>query len=280
MIRKCQALSYHALVALALAGCGRGGGSGGGTPDLWERSTIHQASRRGELVVLMEAQFRPFTFKEDGVLVGFDVDLARHLADELGVKVRFEERDFQMLAPELLAGRGDLVISGLTATPKRALEFSFSDPYFLTKTITLLAVPRADDVKTLADLDHPSRTVVAQASSTGEYAVRRMLPRATLRTFPSDALCALEVAQGKADAFVYDEWQIHHFAEQNPGRTRVLDEKVSTEPYAIECRKGDPDTLDWLNLVLRQMRLDGRLAALHRKWLPGRAVPAEMLPPQ
>lgn len=280
--RRPAALVAALVVALlgplaTLAACGRGAPAHG---NLWETSAIHQASRRGELVVLMEAQFKPFTFKEDGVLKGFDVDLGRLLADEMGVKVRFEEREFGVLPAELLAGKGDLIISGITATPHRALELSFSDPYFLTRTIALLSVPRADGVRTLADLDAPGRRIVAQASSTGEYAVKRLLPKAELLTFPSDAQCALEVAQGKADAFVYDEWQIVEFARQHPGTTRVLEAQLSTEPYAIECRKGDPDTLDWLNLVLRLIRLDGRLAGLYAKWFPGRAVPAEFAPPR
>ena len=263
----------------SLAGCGRGAPPSGGG-DLVARSTVQQVVERGELVVLMEAQFKPFTYKEDGTLKGFDVDLARALAEELSVKVRFEERAWGMLATELLQGNGDLVISGLTATPKRALTAAFSEPYFLTRTIALVGVPGGDAVRAVNDLDAPGRKIVAQGQSTGEVAARKHLPRAELLTFPTEAACVLEVVQGRADAFVYDEWQIREHARLNPGRTRVLDETLSVEPYGIEFRRGDPETAAWLNLTLRTMRLDGRLAALFRKHLPGIAVPAELAPPR
>jgi len=249
-----------------LSSCGRGdiGGS-----DLWDRSTIHRAAKAKKLVVLMEAEFKPFTYKEDGVLKGFDVDLGKALADELKVDVEYRERAFDLLANELIQGKGDLVISGVTATPERALSCSFSEPYYLTRTIALLGVPRADGVKSLADLNAAGRKVVAQGASTGQYAAQKHLPKAELLTFGSESECVLQVVQGRADAFIYDEWQVREHARRNPGTTRVLPETLSIEPYAIECRKGDPDTLGWVNLVLEAMKLDGRLAELYAKHLPG-----------
>ena len=265
------------LAFLLLSACGRPGDTRG--EDLWQRSTIHRARKAGKLVVLMEAEFRPFTWKDAGTLRGFDVDLAREIGAALGVPVEFRERAFQLLASELIEGRGDLVISGVTATPERALECSFSDPYFLTRTIALLAVPRAAGVRGAADLDDAARTVVVQKGSTGETATRRRLPRAHLVTLDTESLCALEVAQGRADAFVYDEYQVRAHHAQHLEATRVLDETLSVEPYGIECRKGEPDTLAWLNLVVATMRRDGRIADLYRKHLPGIPVPAELAPP-
>src|SRR5438105_14544322 len=104
------------LAFASLTACGRAdlGGS-----DLWERSAIHKAKKAGKLVVLMEALFKPFTYKDAGELKGFDVDLAKELAKEMKVEVEFRERAFDLLANELLQGKGDLVISGITATPER-----------------------------------------------------------------------------------------------------------------------------------------------------------------
>jgi polar amino acid transport system substrate-binding protein len=251
------------LAALLASGCRREGG--GGVLELWKSSTIYKAKQAGKLVVLMEAEFKPFTWKDGGTLVGFDVDLARELGKELKVPVEFRELGFGLLATELVQGRGDLVISGITATPERALEVSFSDPYFLTRTIALLAKPRADGVERISGLDDAKRRIVVQKGSTGENAARHHLPRAVVDTLDTEALCALEVAQGRADAFVYDEWQVRAHAEKNPGTTRVIDETLSYEPYAVECRKGDPETVAWVNLVLAAMRRDGRLDDLYKK---------------
>src|SRR5688572_4257623 len=167
------------VTVVSLAACGRDVGSSSG---LWDQSAIRQAKTRGELVILMEAGFKPFTYKEDGVLKGFDVDLGRMLAEDMKVTVRFEERAFNLLANELLQRKGDLVISGVTATPERALEVSFSEPYFLTRTIALLSVPKADGVRSIRELDAPGRKIVAQSGSTGQTAAQRHLPRAELLT--------------------------------------------------------------------------------------------------
>ena len=262
------------LLAVTLAGCGSRE-TVGGTPDLWESSMISQAKKRGKLVVLMEAQFKPFTYKQAGELMGFDVDLAREIAKELKVDVEFRERGFDFLAAELIQGKGDVIVSGITMTPERALECAFTEPYFVTKTIALLAKPRADAVKTIADLNDPGHRVVVQKGSTGENSVKRHLPKTTLSTFDTEDLCALEVAQGRADAFIYDEFQVRTQAREHAATTRVLDEQLSVEPYAIELRRGDPESRDWLNMLLSIMKRDGRLEALYAKHLPGVEVPPE-----
>ena len=269
------AVGFVSLVALAA--CSRKQ-EAGGSADLWASSTIHRAHQNGKLVVLMEAEFKPFTYKEAGQLKGFDVDLGREIAKEMKIEVEFRERAFDLLAGELVQGKGDLIISGITMTPQRALECAFTDPYFLTRTIALLAKPRADGVKTLKDLDDPGRKVVAQKASTGENAVKAHLPKATLVTFDTEELCALEVAQGRADAFVYDEFQVKAQAKEHPDSTRVLEEPLSVEPYGIELRRGDPESRDWLNMLLAIMKRDGRIEALYKKHLPGVAVPAEFRP--
>jgi polar amino acid transport system substrate-binding protein len=272
MRRRPRLLALLPLV-LATLGCARAGG--GGSQELWTSSTIYRAKKAGKLVVLMEAEFKPFTWKDGGTLVGFDVDLAREIGKELGVPVEFRETSWGLLATELVQGKGDLIVSGVTATAQRALECSFSDPYYLTRTIALVARPKADGVTHVAQLDDPARRIVAQKGSTGEIAARKHLPRARLDTFDTESLCALEVAQGRADAFVYDEVQVREHAAVHPDTTRVIDETLSLEPYAIECRKGDPETVEWLNLVLATMRRDGRLDELYKKHLPGVRLPSQ-----
>ncbi len=262
------------LCAMSLPGCGNREPIGG-SRDLWDSSMIHQVTKRKKLVVLMEAEFKPFTYKQAGELMGFDVDLSREIAKELKVDVEFRERGFDFLPAELIQGKGDVIISGVTMTPERALSCAFTEPYFFTKTIALLARPRADGVKKIADLNDPSHRIVVQKGSTGENSVRVHLPNATLSTFDREDLCALEVAQGRADAFIYDEFQVRTQQKEHASTTRVLDEQLSVEPYAIELRRGDPESRDWLNMLLSIMKRDGRLEALYAKHLPGVEVPAE-----
>jgi polar amino acid transport system substrate-binding protein len=263
-------LALLPLLALApLAACGRRGGGGG---DVWGGSAIRTAKERGRLVVLTEATFHPFEFKdEQGNLVGFDVDLAKALAEEAGVPVEFRDRQFTELFGELDRGQGDFLISGMSVTGERALTVTFTQPYFVTRILALLAVPKADGVKALADLDRPERRIVAKLGTTGEKAARARFPRARIDTLPEDSHCALQVAQGSADAFLYDEVQIRRYRADNPRSTRVLEEVAQQEPYAIACRAGDLATARWIDTVLDLMRRDGRLDAIYAKWFPGQS---------
>jgi polar amino acid transport system substrate-binding protein len=264
------ALALAAVAALAAA-CGPRGGGGGSA---WEDAAIRRAKERGRLVVLTEATFHPFEFKdEQGNLVGFDVDLAKALADEAGVAIEFRDRKFDQLQGELDRGQGDFLISGMSVTGERALTVTFSSPYFTTRILALLAVPKADAVKDLRALDAPSRRVVAKLGTTGEKAARAAFPSARIDTLGEDALCALEVAQGRADAFLYDEMQVRRYHADNPKTTRVHEAVVAREPYAIACRAGDLATARWIDTVLDLMRRDGRLDALYAKWFPGEAPP-------
>jgi polar amino acid transport system substrate-binding protein len=247
------------LLTAVLAACGRREDVPG----------VRAARERGRLIVLTEVGFPRFGTKEpDGTLVGFDIDLAREAAKDLGVAVEFRDRKFDLLFTELQRRQGDVVVSGVTVTPERAEQVAFTRPYLLTRTLALLARPRADDVRTVSDLDAPGRRLIAKLATTGEKASRERFPRARIDTLTDEHLCALEVAQGRADAFVYDEIQVRLYAAQHPTRTRVLEEQVTVEPYAIACRRGDRETVDWLDGFLARARKDGRIHALFRKHLP------------
>jgi polar amino acid transport system substrate-binding protein len=260
-----------ALALLGAAGCGRRGGGGG---DVWANAGIRQAKDRGKMVVLTEAKFHPFEYlDESGVIQGFDVDLVREMAKDARLDVEFRNKSFDVLEGELQRGVGDFLISGMTITGERAFNVSFTVPYFLTRTLPLLGRPRADGVSRVDDLDDPARRVVAKLGTTGETAARRRCPRATIDTLGDDTLCALEVAQGRADAFIYDEMQVRRYAANHPRSTRVLEESVTVEPYGIACRKGDVETVAWLNLELDLLRRDGRLDALYAKHFPGLSPP-------
>ena len=119
------------LLAILLAGCGARGSA--------HRSTLQGIIDRDELVVGTEAEFRPFEYvNERGEIVGFDIDLATLMAEELGVDLRIVNLKFTALPQELLKGTIDVIISGMTATLERAKRISFSDSYYETGLCLLL----------------------------------------------------------------------------------------------------------------------------------------------
>jgi polar amino acid transport system substrate-binding protein len=272
-------------VALLLAACGQpdggeasgrlpgdgsghaGAGKGEEPTDLWEAAVIRKVAERGELVIATEPGFPPFEIiDENDKLVGFDIDLARLLAAELKVKVRFVQVAWDSIIPTLLTGKVDAIMSGMTATPERALSVSYSDPYFYTVTCLLVSQKRAPDLKSLEDLNRPGRVVVVKAGTTGDVAAQKRCAKAEIVRVKNEVDAANEVILGRADAFLYDLWSIRNHHRKHPDTTRVIATPVTREPYAIAVRKGDPETIAWLNLALRTFRLDGRLKELYEKY--------------
>lgn len=237
-----------------------------GATDLWSSSTINRAKQRGRIRVAMEPKFPPFESIKGGELVGFDVDLARTLAEEAEIEVEFVQVDWKGIISTLESDRCDMIISGMTATPLRALRVSYSDPYFHTITCLLVSKERASDVKVLEDLNQPGRRVVVKTGTTGHNAAKRYLSKAEIVPLDDEVDAANEVGNGRADAFLYDKKQILIYGEKHKEKTFTLLDPVSVEPYCIAVRKGDPDTVAWLNLVLHHMRRDGRLEKLYAKY--------------
>ncbi|MDJ0522624.1 MAG: transporter substrate-binding domain-containing protein [Planctomycetota bacterium] len=259
-----RALIFFALLLPLLAACG---GQGMEATDLWENAVIRKAAERGKLVIATEPQFRPFEWKNDkNELVGFDVDLARIIGKELGVEVEFLEVAWTSIIPTLVGGKADLIMSGMTATPERALTVSYTDPYFHTITCLLVSTTKGADIRGIDDLNQPGRVVAVKEGTTGHFAAEKYCPKAKIVSTELENDAANEVVQGKADAFLYDLWSIRQHHKNNPDTTRVIATPVSREPYAIALRKGDPESAAWLNLVLRTLRLDGRLQELYDKY--------------
>jgi polar amino acid transport system substrate-binding protein len=254
------------IIAFVLLGLLAACGGPSAETDLWQRSALRQAMDRGRLIVATEPEFPPFESRNpDGELVGFDIDLARAIAEKLGVEIEFRDVKFDVIIAELVMGNADLIMSGMTRTAERALSVSYTDPYYETITCLLVSKDKGSDVRSVADLNRPGRVVVAKQGTTGEEAAKERCPRATLRTYPTENAAALEVAQGRADAFVYDRQAVRNHHRENPDTTFMILDPVTVEPYAIACRKGDPETIAWLNLFLDEMRRSGRLKELYER---------------
>ncbi len=234
---------------------------------LWENSTLHQILKRGELRVGMEAGYMPFEMRDKkGKIIGFDVDLARLMAKSMGVELVIVNTQWDGIIPALLTEKFDILMSGMTITPERNLQVNFSDPYIVIGQSILLNAKLADRIKSHEDLNTPEYTIATKLGTTGEIAAKRYLPEAKIRSFETEVDAAMEVRNGRADAFVYDLPYNLIYAAQFPEALVHLNEPFTREALGWGVRKGDPDFLNWLNNFLRQIRDDGVYDALYRKW--------------
>ena len=156
------------------------------------------------LIVGMELAYPPFEMTDtNGKPTGVSVDLATDLAKSLGRPVVIQNTSFDGLIPALKTGKVDLVISSMTATAERAQSIDFSDPYLSTGLCLLLKKDSA--AKGIADLDKAGVKVAVKKGTTGHLYATAKLKNAEILVLDKESAAVLEVSQGKADAFIYDQ---------------------------------------------------------------------------
>lgn len=237
--------------------------------ELAKKSTLEEILKRGELRVGFEAGYMPFEMTDKkGNFVGFDIDMAKEMAKAMGVKFVPVNTAWDGIIPSLITGKFDIIMSGMTVTQERNLKVNFADPYIIVGQTILLNKKHEGAVKSYKDLNDPKYIVTSKLGTTGEQAVKRMIPKCTYKSFETETEAALEVVNGKADAFVYDlPFCVVFLAQQGAGNLVFLDQPFTYEPLAWAVNKGDPDFLNWLNNFLRQVKNDGRYEQIYNKWI-------------
>jgi polar amino acid transport system substrate-binding protein len=231
---------------------------------LWPVPAAQGAS--DELTVGMELSYPPFEMTdENNQPAGIGVELARALAAALHKKLVIRNTDFAGLIPALKTGKIDLIISSMTANEERAKSIDFSDPYMHTGICLLVGAH--SDVQTVADLNKPGRKVVVKDGTTGFLYARDHLTNAELLPISEEAACVLEVVQGKADAFIYDQMSIYQFHERNPQTTRAILQPFQQENWAIGIRKGNDGLRKQVNAFLADFKARHGMEQLGEKYL-------------
>jgi len=236
---------------------------------LVKQSTLEQILKRGELRVGFEAGYMPFEMTDkNGNFVGFDIDIAKEMAQALGVKFVPVNTAWDGIIPSLITEKFDIIMSGMTVTQERNLKINFADPNIVVGQTILINKKHKGAIKSYKDLNDPKYTITSKLGTTGEQAVKRVIPKATYKSFETEPEAALEVVNGKADAFVYDlPYCVVFMAQQGTGKLIFLDTPFTYEPLAWAVRKGDPDFINWLNNFLRQIKNDGRYDKVYDKWI-------------
>jgi polar amino acid transport system substrate-binding protein len=236
--------------------------------ELAKKSTLESILERKALRVGFNAGYMPFEMTDkNGIFVGFDIDVAKEMAKAMGVKFEPVNTDWDGIIPSLTTDKFDIIMSGMTVTQERNLKVNFADPYIVVGQTILIDKKHEGVVKSYKDLNDSKYTITSMLGTTGEQAVKRLIPKANYKSFDKETEAAMEVLNGKADAFVYDLPYCSIFMEeQGKGKLVFLDKPFTFEPLAWAINKGDPDFLNWLNNFLRQIKNDGRYARIHNKW--------------
>jgi polar amino acid transport system substrate-binding protein len=228
-------------------------------------SAIEQIVQRGTLRVGMDV-FVPWAMKDKkGELIGFEIDVAKQLAQDMGVKVEFVPTKWSGIIPSLIAGKFDVIIGGMTATPERNLKINFTSPYYHTGQ-GLLANRKMTEGYMLDDFNKPEVTLAARLGSTASLAAKARFPKATLRLFDDEPAAVLEVKNGRVHAMVAGQPLPAHSAAGAPQVLKDYPEQLMKEPICMGIRKGDVDTLNFLNNWIEVVRSKGWIEERYQFW--------------
>ncbi|UOP13445.1 transporter substrate-binding domain-containing protein [Pseudomonas palleroniana] len=239
---------------------------------------LDDAVRRGVLRVGTTPTYIPFEMTDkQGRIVGFEIDLLQTMSRALGVELELVAVPYTELLPGLMTRQFDLIGSGMTVTQERNLKLNFSDSFIVVGQTILLHPSLAGRVSSIEDLDNAEYRVAATAGTTGLAAAQRFLGAARLSSFATPEEGVRQVVEGKADAFVHDApYNLIAMTRPENSALLVLEQPFTFEPLAFGLKKGDYDSLNWINHFLNQVAQDGTYDRLHDKWFKDTAWMAEI----
>lgn len=193
--------------------------------------------------------FEPWTMcNADGELIGYEIDLAKKLAEDMGVEVEFARTDFNYIIWGLLAYEFDVIIAGMGILPDRGLKVNFTRPTGSFDHSIVANKMETEDLTTLEAFNSASVTFTARRGSTAASLIEDRFPDAMAVLFDTDAEVFQAVLDGDAHAAVVYEPSPVKWIEENPTVLhRPFDEELAKTPGAIALRKGDPDAVNFFN---------------------------------
>jgi polar amino acid transport system substrate-binding protein len=242
-----------AIMALVLfAGCGGDG---------------KKAEDKDTLVVAMELAYPPFETKDaDGNPTGVSVDFAKAFAEYIGKEVKIENTAWDGLIPSLQTGKADMVISSMTITEDRKESVDFSDPY--ANAMLAVLTNKDSGIQSVEELNQSGKKIAVKTGSTGYLYAQNNLENCEIIALADESACVTEVAQGKADGFIYDQLTIYRNWQENIETTdAVFIPFQDVDKWGVAVQKGNTELLDQLNAFIEQYTQEGGFDKLTETYL-------------
>ena len=243
---------------------------------------LEDVQKRGTLRVGMST-FVPWAMRDkDGNLIGFEIDVATQVAEDMGVKVEFVPTAWSGIIPALIAKKFDIIIGGMSITPQRNLTVNFTTPYAHSGQQMAANMQLAGDFKSREDFNSSDVTIACRRGATPCKAAQKLFPKATVRRFDDDAQAFQEVVNGNAHGMISSAPKPRFWSDAHP--TKVFlpfgDENLTKGDEAFALRKGDPDALNFFSNWIVVKTSNGWLQERHDYWFQDQSAWKDMVAPQ
>lgn len=235
--------------------------------------TLEDIKKAGVVRVGVEAAYRPFTFRDKGEIVGYDVDLAKQIFAPLGVKVEFIDTAWAGVIPALYAGNFDVIMTSLTYTKERVAKVGYSIPYAEATQEMLI---RASDTGTIKTLDGMSGKILGvklgSAGDTMKTKLEEKLKADTgkgfseVKTYDDHPAAYLALAQGSVDGVINSLATLTQVVKDAPGKYAIVRDIGPRNWAGIGTRKEDTQLIDFLNERITALKANGEIYKLQEKW--------------
>lgn len=232
-----------------------------------DSSMIDQVIKRGTLRAGVSS-FVPWTMLDkNGEYIGFEVDVAKRLAKDLGVELELVPTKFSGIIPALLADKFDIIIGSMSVTPERNLKGNFSIPYDYA---TIEAVANREKTKNLKfpeDYNDSSINIAVRSGSTPALVAKNMFPKATLKQFDEEAPAVQDVISGRSHLMLSSAPLPAAESLRNPDILyQPSKDPLSRQPVGFVIRKGDYDSMNVLDNWIRLVEEEGWLQDRRNYW--------------
>jgi polar amino acid transport system substrate-binding protein len=228
-------------------------------------SILQQVISRGTVRIAVLGSLPPYAkLNPSGEPEGYDIDIAKRLAEALKVKPEFIVTDIPGRVTALQTHKADLTIADFTRNVERSTTIAFTDPYIVTFLQILL---KADSpLKSEAELDDAKIKVAISRGGTAEHSVPALAPKAQLVRFNTQADELNALLSGQVDAMAEDGFYDAQAMKDHPGALRVMSGKYARAEIAIGLPAGDFDWYRIINLWVEQFNASGDNAKLFKQW--------------
>ncbi|HEX8747770.1 MAG TPA: ABC transporter permease subunit [Pyrinomonadaceae bacterium] len=240
------------------------------------QTALERARRSNELRIGTDATYPPFESAEGGDFTGFDIDLAKAIARELGVRASFVNSGFDGIFPALQNGTFDVVMSSVTITPERQASMLFSDPYYDSGQLIAVnentqGISSPDDLK--------GKRVGVQINTTAQYELEKK-EGVEVAKYNSIDLALLDLRNRRIDAVVGDAPVLKYMIFQSFRELRTVGRRFTDEKFGIAIAQGNEDLRDAINAALKKIKETGEYDQIHEKWFGEAAEQAQAVAAQ
>ena len=214
------------------------------------------------LVMATNATFPPYEYYDGDEIVGIDAEIAKAIADKLGMELRIDDMEFNSIITAVNSGQADIGMAGMTITEDRKQSVDFSDSY--ATGVQVVIVTQDSPIQTVDDL--AGKKIGVQLTTTGDIYATDEFGKDYVVQFNKGADAVLALKNGQVDAVIIDNQPAKAFVDQNEG-LKILETEYANEDYCIAFKKGNDELREKVNNALNELIADGTVQDIIDKYI-------------